>query len=73
MSSRRSSDTISDQVLMGEELRELVKGFLARLDCDADTNYNNKETTADRHWTSALRYCPRELLELVNSKACRGM
>jgi len=64
---------------MGDELRELIKGFLARLETDPDTDYHTKsfegegeDAHTDTHWTTALRYCPRELLELVNSKACRG-
>ncbi|KIJ37395.1 hypothetical protein M422DRAFT_177918 [Sphaerobolus stellatus SS14] len=64
-------EVVSEKILMADELRELVKGFLARLEADLDTDYN-KVSISDSHWTSALRYCPRELLELVNSKACRG-
>jgi hypothetical protein len=36
-------------------------------DPDLDTQDRDKFD-----WLRALRYCPRELLDLVNSKACRG-
>lgn len=58
------------QLLLADELRELVKGFLARLELDGAAY---KVTTSSKgHWTTALRWCPRELLDLINSKACRG-
>lgn len=58
------------QLLLADELRELVKGFLARLEFDSAAY---KVTTSSKgHWTTALRWCPRELLDLINSKACRG-
>lgn len=32
------------------------------------------ETTVnfDTNWTRALRWCPQDILDLINSKACRG-
>jgi DNA mismatch repair protein MLH3 len=27
---------------------------------------------ADTNWTRALRWCPQDILDLINSKACRG-
>lgn len=70
------------QLLMGDELRELIKGFLARLEEDGSTFSMEsiqrifQETSGDSDdplfWLKALRWCPRELLDLVNSKACRG-
>jgi len=27
---------------------------------------------ADTNWTLALRWCPRDILDLINSKSCRG-
>lgn len=63
---------------MGDELRDLVKGFLGKLQEDgmvssASVNMTVGEAAQDAHfWLKALRWCPRELLDLVNSKACRG-
>ena len=62
---------------MGDELRDLVKGYLAKLDADGVEGV----LLAGRHeavdgeeavWQKALRWCPQELVELINSKACRG-
>lgn len=68
-------------MLVGDELRELVKGFLARLDTEG-VHYPDEErqgtleetdVVSDQHgWLKALRWCPQELVDLVNSRACRG-
>lgn len=67
---------------MADELRELIKGFLAKLEEDdptfslAATQRTICEGSSDDEpffWMKALRWCPRELLDLVNSKACRGL
>lgn len=64
-------ELLSEKLLTGDELREFVKSYLARLAVEGVTSklpsLNNTS-----HWTSALRLCPRELIDLVNSKACRG-
>lgn len=69
---------------MGEELRELIKGFLAKLEEDGPFSLTSAQRAiressksagnADEpfSWMRALRWCPRELVDLVNSKACRG-
>lgn len=62
---------------MGNELRDLVKGYLAQLELDlpdmSRIQGKHSETSVDESdWLKALRWCPRELLDLVNSKACRG-
>ncbi|KAF8514845.1 hypothetical protein BU17DRAFT_52124 [Hysterangium stoloniferum] len=63
-------EVVGEKVLMAEEMRELIRGFLARLE---DDWYDHDFTPdADSHWTTSLRWCPRELVDLVNSKACRG-
>lgn len=61
---------------MGDELRELIKGYLVKLEEDGSIfsfssvrRYVGQESF---FWMKALRWCPRELLDLVNSKACRG-
>ncbi|KAF8530908.1 hypothetical protein JB92DRAFT_2854261 [Gautieria morchelliformis] len=63
-------DVVSEKLLVADELREVVKGFLARLEVDGVAC--QPPTSSDAHWTTALRWCPRELLDLINSKACRG-
>ncbi len=30
------------------------------------------EQSSGESWLNALRWCPEELLDLINSKACRG-
>ncbi|OBZ76501.1 DNA mismatch repair protein MLH3 [Grifola frondosa] len=76
-------EVVSDKLLMGDELRDLVKGFLARLEVEgtaallnavmSDARGSDGEATERQFiWQKALRWCPKELLELVNSKACRG-
>ncbi|KAJ4479232.1 hypothetical protein J3R30DRAFT_3289200 [Lentinula aciculospora] len=69
-------EVVADKLTMGNELRDLVKGYLAQLESDLPdmTQIQGKpETEVDASdWLKALRRCPRELLDLVNSKACRG-
>jgi DNA mismatch repair protein MLH3 len=65
---------------MADELRELIKGFLAKLDEGGSTSsFASAQQTIHEgtneepfFWLKALRWCPRELLDLINSKACRG-
>lgn len=59
-----------------------MKGFLGQLETDASpfpsesALHSIREDTssidADFGWLKALRWCPRQLLDLINSKACRG-
>ncbi|THV08271.1 hypothetical protein K435DRAFT_707960 [Dendrothele bispora CBS 962.96] len=77
-------EVVADKLLLGNELRDLVKGYLAQLESDVPSTLQFRTTYSeslirdgdDRHlrleWLKALRWCPRELLDLVNSKACRG-
>lgn len=60
------------------ELAELVKSYLARLvatdhgrELEAVLRARPTGNGADE-WLGALRFCPREMLDLINSKACRG-
>ena len=59
---------------MGEDLRELVKGYLAELNSEVPSNSQAPRSgVADEFsWQQAVRKCPSQLLKLVNSKACRG-
>lgn len=70
------------QLLQSDELRDLIKGFLAKLETDGlvsalpseelSTQGNSLDRNDTFFWLKVLRWCPRELLDLVNSKACRG-
>ncbi|KAJ6466703.1 hypothetical protein C8R47DRAFT_1179968 [Mycena vitilis] len=68
-------EVVADKLLLDVELRDFIKAFLAKGENDPPPN----ETKAARHeqddeffWLRALRWCPQQLLDLVNSKACRG-
>ena len=70
--------TFDCQLLQGDELRDLIQGFLAQMECgelvpDSQLDFHSDTEQGELAWLKALRYCPRGLLELVNSKACRGM
>ncbi|EIW82275.1 hypothetical protein CONPUDRAFT_89709 [Coniophora puteana RWD-64-598 SS2] len=73
---RTLPQVISEKLKTGHELQEFVKGYLAKLHneelhgLDSMPRKESGETTDD--WLKALRWCPRELIELINSKACRG-
>ena len=65
------------QLLSGSELRELVKGYLGALENELDnfdipSQSNQGGHEMETRWVKALRWCPRVLLDLINSKACRG-
>ncbi|KAF9021517.1 hypothetical protein BDZ89DRAFT_1115916 [Hymenopellis radicata] len=67
-------EVVADKLLLGDELRDLVKAYLADLkipedSCDIMLSGSAEESAV---WLKALRWCPRELLDLVNSKACRA-
>ncbi|KAK7062063.1 mismatch repair-related protein [Favolaschia claudopus] len=71
---RRVPEVVADKLLTDDELRDFVKAFLAKLESDT---YSPESDTAicddgDTRWLRALRWCPQQLLDLVNSKACRG-
>lgn len=70
---------VSDKLLINDELRDLVKGYLGTLESEEAYPPNlSQQKDADNikddesQWLKALRWCPRELLDLINSKACRG-
>ena len=67
----------SQQLLSGNELRELIKGYLGALENELDNFDMPSQSSSGAHetemrWVKALRWCPRVLLDLINSKACRG-
>ena len=61
------------QLLQGDELREIVKGYVAQLQSENlyRDNSNDKQNI-ELDWVVALRWCPKGLMDLINSKACRG-
>ncbi|KDQ64416.1 hypothetical protein JAAARDRAFT_187743 [Jaapia argillacea MUCL 33604] len=71
---RTVPEVVSQKLLMGEELRELVKGYLGTLETEGLSSLQDAISSEDQtsHWLKALRRCPRGLVDLVNSKACRG-
>ncbi|KIL70278.1 hypothetical protein M378DRAFT_183827 [Amanita muscaria Koide BX008] len=71
---------ISDKLTTKDELRNLVKAILGRpvpVISGLNDNNNIPDTSGDNcadefSWLSGLRFCPQELIDLINSKACRG-
>ncbi|KAF7302005.1 Mismatch repair-related protein [Mycena indigotica] len=68
-------EVVADKLLMDSELRDFIKGFLGRIEDDPFTIQippQTQESDDEFSWLNALRCCPQQLLDLVNSKACRG-
>ncbi|GBE79898.1 hypothetical protein SCP_0211000 [Sparassis crispa] len=70
-------EVVGDKLLAGEELRDFVKGYLAKLETEGTPAMPSIQPSASAEnseflWQRALRWCPHALLELINSKACRG-
>ncbi|KAF7352459.1 Mismatch repair-related protein [Mycena venus] len=66
---------VANKLLLDDELRDFVKAFLAKLESDiprAEAEATEDDEDDEFHWLRALRWCPQQLLDLVNSKACRG-
>jgi len=63
------------KLLQANELQELIKSTLAQIQSGSlaiEEGSLDRNEEADHDWLRALRHCPRGLVELVNSKACRG-
>lgn len=62
------------QLLQGDELQNLLKGCLAKYRVEGCPRWSHapENELPEGEWLRALKLCPRELIELVNSKACRG-
>lgn len=62
------------QLLQGDELQNLLKGCLAKYRVEGCPRWSHAlvNELSENEWLRALKLCPRELVELVNSKACRG-
>lgn len=70
-------EIVSEKLLSGNELQELVKGYLGTLENELDSldipaPPRSGACEIETRWVRALRWCPRVLLDLINSKACRG-
>ncbi|KAJ6591749.1 hypothetical protein DFH09DRAFT_1025767 [Mycena vulgaris] len=72
-------EVVGDKLLLDEELRDFVKAFLAKVETDPSSTQQRTATDAAVNeeeeeflWLRALRWCPQQLLDLINSKACRG-
>jgi hypothetical protein len=63
------------QLLMGDELQDFVRTYLAEIDEAGSTFALPPVVPAaagEVVWQKALRWYPRALVNLVNSRACRG-
>ncbi|KAH8096693.1 hypothetical protein BXZ70DRAFT_895863 [Cristinia sonorae] len=68
---------LRDKLLMNDELRDLLKSTLAHLETtgypSSFSQPSQSQTQSDIPvWQRALRWCPPHLVDLLNSKACRG-
>jgi len=69
---------VSEKLLAGagDELRYFLKEYAAEAETDDITPALGSESHGSDQdhptWHKALRWCPKGLLELVNSRACRG-
>ncbi|EIN10511.1 hypothetical protein PUNSTDRAFT_125326 [Punctularia strigosozonata HHB-11173 SS5] len=66
---------VGQKVTQGNQLQEFVKTYIAQLTSEGEfaSGPQTAEDPADEgSWQSALRWMPGALLEMVNSKACRG-
>ena len=59
-------------------MQELIKGYIGALESrefeprKPSSQHDFGSSDEETQWLKALRWCPRELLDLINSKACRG-
>jgi len=75
---------LREKLLMNDELRDMIRSMLAHLEIvgfpSTSSSFPSTPTptptpTASQSqpvWQRALRWCPPHLLDLINSKACRG-
>ncbi|KAF8559172.1 hypothetical protein OG21DRAFT_1403956 [Imleria badia] len=71
-------EIVSEKLLLGKEMQELIKGYIGALESreleprEPSSQHDSGSLDEETQWLKALRWCPRELLDLINSKACRG-
>ncbi|KAF8622121.1 hypothetical protein AX15_007254 [Amanita polypyramis BW_CC] len=67
---------VSDKLVVKDQLRDLIKSILSHPDVVGPNNQEPDEyddpPSDDVTWLGGLRCCPQGLLDLINSKACRG-
>ncbi|KAI0265216.1 hypothetical protein BC834DRAFT_880631 [Gloeopeniophorella convolvens] len=69
---------VSEKLLAGSELQDFLRGCAAESEADdvppalSVAEHERAEFVEPESWHKALRWCPRGLVELVNSRACRG-
>ncbi|PSR93789.1 hypothetical protein PHLCEN_2v4684 [Hermanssonia centrifuga] len=74
---------VADKLLAGDQLRDVIKSYISELEEPAVSSSSHKGRGASQRvegreedmvdeWQGAVRRCPKDLLDLVNSKACRG-
>jgi DNA mismatch repair protein MLH3 len=60
---------------MENELQNLVRSYLAEIE-EVGPSFSlpsaNPAGNEDVVWQKALRWCPKALINLINSRACRG-
>lgn len=64
------------------ELQAVIRGFIALLESGSHLGTTQNVPNPDKEmsgnqdeessWMGALKWCPTQLLDLINSKACRG-
>ncbi|KAJ3532141.1 hypothetical protein NMY22_g7868 [Coprinellus aureogranulatus] len=70
-------EVVSDKLRQNNELQALLRSTLGEIQSGAlllDNSYTpfSQLSKGSHSWLPALRSCPRSLVELINSKACRG-
>jgi DNA mismatch repair protein MLH3 len=66
---------VSEKLLAGDELRDFLREYAAEAETDGILPALGTESGGDPDhltWHKALRWCPKGLLGLINSRACRG-
>ncbi|PVF96474.1 hypothetical protein CPB86DRAFT_807713 [Serendipita vermifera] len=65
---------LQKQLCRGNELQDTLRGIFAEINERGVTSWHMDQFPADEEigWIRAWRNCPNNLLELVNSRACRG-
>ncbi|QRW02056.1 DNA mismatch repair protein MutL [Ceratobasidium sp. AG-Ba] len=67
-------DAVASKLTTERELESFLKAMIANIESSevASLPITPLAVQDQNNWVKALRYCPAPLLELVNSKACRG-
>ncbi|KAG8714261.1 DNA mismatch repair protein [Ceratobasidium sp. 394] len=65
---------VASKLTTERELGAFVRSMVATVETNESTPWPaaSFDGQGERDWVKSLRYCPAPLLELVNSKACRG-